>query len=126
MIIDLSSVCGSLENDYIEEYEKKSKIIIDRLLKYSNNEYILIFSINILNIIEVDSRFDSSDIYFEFITDDIFKVGSICGFECYVDIYMIHDEILISYKKDKIRDNKIDYLLNSENLLKQKRVKIIS
>ena len=56
----------------------------------------------------------------------IYKVGEICGFECYVDKFMNYDEILITYDKIKMRDNKIDYLLNNQYLLEEKRVKIIS
>ena len=120
MIIDLSSVLE--KDDYITNYQAKSKIIMDSLKGYDNG-YILIISINILNILEMDERFINTESFFN---GDIFKAGDICGFECYVDIYMIHDEILISYKKDKIRDNKIDYLLNNKNLVEEKRVKIIS
>ncbi len=123
MIIDLSSV---LEDNYIPNYQAKSKIIMDNLKGYDNG-YILIISINILNILEMDERFSN---YWRntdsFLNDDIFKAGDICGFECYVDKFMNHDEILITYNKVKMRDNKIDYLLNNQNLVKEKRVKIIS
>lgn len=124
MIIDLSSVLE--KDDYITNYQAKSKIIMDSLKGYDNG-YILIISINILNILEMDERFSN---YWRntdsFLNGDIFKAGDICGFECYVDKFMNHDEILITYNKVKMRDNKIDYLLNNQNLVKEKRVKIIS
>ncbi len=50
----------------------------------------------------------------------------ICGFECYVDKFMNPDEIILTYDIVKMRDNKIDYLINNKNLFKEKRVKIIS
>ena len=120
MIIDLSSVLE--KDDYITNYQAKSKIIMDNLKGYDNG-YILIISINILNILEMDERFINTE---SFLNGDIFKAGDICGFECYVDKFMNRDEILITYNKVKMRDNKIDYLLNNENLVKEKRVKIIS
>jgi hypothetical protein len=123
MIIDLSSI---IENNYIESYKKKSKIITEKLKKY-NNGYILIVPINIFNILQMDDRFIDyePDIAVAFVTG-IYKVGEICGFECYVDIFIKSDEILITYDKLTMRDNKIDYLLNNNNLIEEKRVKIIS
>jgi hypothetical protein len=53
-------------------------------------------------------------------------VGNINGYDCYVDIHMDSNEILLYYNKAKIRDSKLDYLLNSVELLEEKRVKIIS
>jgi hypothetical protein len=122
MIIDLSSVLE--KDDYIKNYQAKSKIIMNNLKGYENG-YILIISINILNILEMDDRFIDVE-YEKILSGDIFKGGDICGFECYVDKYMKSDEILITYNKVKMRDNKIDYLLNNDNLVKEKRVKIIS
>ena len=49
MIIDLSSVLE--KDDYITNYKTKSKIIMDKLIGYDNG-YILIISINILNILD--------------------------------------------------------------------------
>jgi hypothetical protein len=121
MIIDLSSINNS---DYKLEYQEKSKMIMDNLKGYDNG-YSIIVSISIFNILETDSRF--TPIVFESVSSDgIFKIGNICGFECYVDKYMKSNEILITYNKVKMRDNKIDYLLNNQNLIKEKRVKIIS
>lgn len=121
MIIDLSTV---LEKDYIKNYQAKSKILINKLKVY-NNEYILIVSINILNILEMDERF-IMDESIEFKNNGIFRAGEICGFECYVDKFMNPDEIILTYDIVKMRDNKIDYLINNKNLFKEKRVKIIS
>lgn len=121
MIIDLSSILE--KDDYIKNYQAKSKIIMDNLKGYDNG-YILIISINILNILEMDDRFiDEINIGIDI---GIYKVGEICGFECYVDMFMKPNEILITYDKTKMRDNKIDYLLNNHNLIEEKRVKIIS
>ena len=121
MIIDLSSVLE--KDDYITNYQAKSKIIMDKLIGY-NNGYILIISINILNILEMDGRFTHAE-YETLLSGDVFKAGDICGFECYVDKFMNRDEILITYNKEKMRDNKIDYLLSDENLIKEKLIKII-
>jgi hypothetical protein len=50
--------------------------------------------------------------------------GHLEGFDVYLDLYMPPDEILISYDKSIARENKLDILLNGEDAIKEKRVKI--
>lgn len=119
MIIDLSSIKN---DDYVEEYKVKSKVIIDEISVFDFN--FIIIPVGIFNILEKDDRFISDvDISLE---EPLCKVGSICEIECYVDIHMRFDQMILSYDKAKMRDVKIDQILNDDSLLKEKRVKIIS
>lgn len=118
MIIDLSSVNNS---DYKLEYKDKSEIIIN-LLPITGYSYI-ITSMNIFNILQESREFLICDINSEII--NITKVGYLRGYECYVDIHMNTNEILLYHNKVEMRDSKLEYLLNDSKLLKTKRIKII-
>ena len=54
----------------------------------------------------------------------LMHVGYLLDFHVYLDMYMPPDEILISYDKSISRDNKLDAILNGEDMIKEKRVKI--
>lgn len=124
MTIDLSDFEDSRFRSYKEEYKEKSKVIFDSLSNLKNYNYIII-PIHVYNIISTDERFVDTLKGFE-INNEFRKVGEICGYECYVDVYMEPFEILLSYDKAKIRDSKIDFILSSGEILKEKKVKIIS
>jgi hypothetical protein len=119
MFVDLSSINNS---DYKLEYQEKSKILLDYLGEPDGK--FLIVPIHILNILQESTEFVSCEINSDI--SSIEKVGNINGYDCYVDIHMDSNEILLYYNKAKIRDSKLDYLLNSVELLEEKRVKIIS
>ena len=81
----------------------------------------LIIPISILNILDQDSRFKYSqfgEVY------GLTKVGHFMWYEVYLDILMPPNEILIYCDKSIMRDNKIDFLLDDTELLKEKRVSI--
>jgi hypothetical protein len=81
----------------------------------------LIVPISILNIIDQDDRFIYS-LFGE--VQGITKVGNFMWYEVYLDILMPPDQILIYCDKSVIRDNKIDFILNDTEILKEKRVSI--
>ncbi len=81
----------------------------------------LIVPIDILNILDQDMRF----VYSPFgEVSGLTKVGNFMWYEVYLDILMPPSEIIIYCDKSVIRDNKIDFLLNDVELLKEKRVSI--
>ena len=81
----------------------------------------LIVPISILNIIDLDSRFSYlpfGEVY------GLTKVGNFMWYEVYLDIMMPPNEILIYCDRSITRDNKIDFILNDDELLKEKRVNL--
>lgn len=81
----------------------------------------LIVPISILNILDQDSRFQYSpfgEVY------GLTKVGNFMWYEVYLDVLIPPNEILIYCDKSIMRDNKIDFLLDDTELLKEKRVSI--
>lgn len=82
----------------------------------------LIVPISILNILDQDSRFQYSP-FGE--VCGITKVGNFMWYEVYLDILMPANEILIYCDKSIMRDNKIDFLLEDVELLREKRIQIV-
>jgi hypothetical protein len=81
----------------------------------------MIIPIHVYNIISTDNRFiDTLMILGD--SNEMRKVGEICGYQCYVDIYMDPFEILLTYDLNMIRDNKIDYLISNKDILKKKKL----
>lgn len=126
MTIDLSRIAEKYyqSGNYKDEYKEKSKVIFDNINNLKSYNYMII-PIHVYNIISTDSRFIDT-LKGNDINNELRKVGEICGYECYVDMYMDPYEIILSYDKTKIRDSKIDYLLNNVEVIKEKKVKIIS
>lgn len=81
----------------------------------------LIVPVAILNILDQDNRFVYST-YTQI--NGITKVGNFMWYEVYLDILMPPDQILIYCDKSITRDNKIDFLLGDDELLKEKRVNV--
>jgi hypothetical protein len=126
MDIDLTKVLnsGNYGHGFIDEYREKSKIIFDKIYNYRDYNSMII-PIHVYNIISTDNRFiDTLMILGD--SNEMRKVGEICGYQCYVDIYMDPFEILLTYDLNMIRDNKIDYLISNKDILKEKKVRIIS
>ena len=126
MEIDLTDIPVGYAENYMDEYKLKSNklfkeinfINLEMIKKYN---YIIIPMV-IYNIIECDIRFKPSPIS-EGV--DLRKVGSIGDIECYLDIYLPPDRIIISWDKQTAREVKINSILNGIDE-KEKRVKIKS
>lgn len=126
MEIDLTDIPTGYSESYMDEYRLKSgKLFKD--INSINSEMVkkynyIIIPMSIYNIIECDDRFKPSPISAE---SNLRKVGSIGDIECYLDIYLPPDQIIISWDKQTARDVKIDNILNGIDE-KEKRVKIKS
>mgnify|MGYP000028296126 CR=1 FL=1 len=109
-----------------EDYEGVCKdhadIIMSVLAEVSRDKHnYLIVPMRVYNILHFSDNFYS--VNFSEISP-LMLAGHLEGFEVYLDLYMPPDEILISYDKSIERENKLDILLNSEDAIKEKRVKI--
>jgi hypothetical protein len=126
MEIDLTDIPAGYVDNYMDEYQLKSSKLfkeINSINSKMNKKYnYIIIPMAIYNIIECDTRFKPTTISDEL---DLRKVGIIGDIECYLDIYLPPDQIIVSWDKQTARDVKIDNILNGINE-KEKRVKIIS
>jgi hypothetical protein len=82
----------------------------------------LIIPIAVLNILDQDNRFLYSDFKGEVV--GITKIGNFMWYEVYLDILMPPDEIIVYCDRAITRNNKIDFLLNDDELLKEKRINL--
>jgi hypothetical protein len=126
MEIDLTDIPAGYVDNYMDEYQLKSSKLfkeINSINSKMNKKYnYIIIPMAIYNIIECDTRFKPTSISDEL---DLRKVGIIGDIECYLDIYLPPNQIIVSWDKQTTRDVKIDNILNGINE-KEKRVKIIS
>lgn len=126
MEIDLTDIPAGYVDNYMDEYQLKSSKLfkeINSINSKMNKKYnYIIIPMAIYNIIECDTRFKPTTISDEL---DLRKVGIIGDIECYLDIYLPPNQIIVSWDKQTARDVKIDNILNGIDE-KEKRVKIIS
>lgn len=126
MEIDLTDIPTGCAENYMDEYQLKSSKLFKEInsinLKMNKKYNYIIVSMPIYNIIECDIRFKPAPI-----SEGLYlrKVGSIGDIECYLDIYLPPDQIIVSWDKQTARDVKIDNILNGIDE-KEKRVKILS
>lgn len=128
MVIDLSVTHLDLLN-YTYEYKIKSIRLLTALNRLNismNKKYnFIIMPMSVYNIIECSEHFKS--VRYDLDNhSNLKKIGFLGDFECYLDIYLEKNEIIVSWDKSTARDVKIDTLLSSSNPMEyEKRIDII-
>jgi hypothetical protein len=125
MIIDISTT--SYPNlSYRDEYRVKGNKLLTELnrinIKMTIRHNYIIIPMTVYNILEFNDNFLS--VKYES-GDGPVLVGTIGEFECYLDIYLPPNEIVVSWDKQTSRDVKLESILNGISE-KEKRVKILS
>jgi len=125
MVIDISTT--SYPNlSYRDEYRVKGNKLLTELnrinIKMSTKHNYIIIPMTVYNILEFNDNFLS--VKYES-GDGPVLVGTIGEFECYLDIYLPPNEIIVSWDKQTSRDVKLESILNGI-YEKEKRVKILS
>jgi hypothetical protein len=122
MKIDLNNIpYGQIESEY-EENRLKSSTIYNSLNKLNENYNFIIMPMSVFNILECDLRFSSCEIENP---TGIFKVGIFCGYDCYVDLYLTDNRIILSKDLQRMRENKINAILGTDELIKDLNIDII-
>ena len=122
MEINLNNIrYGQIESDY-DMNRLMSSNIYNNVNRFNENYNFIIMPMSIFNIIESDTRFLSCEI------DNptgIFKVGVWCGYDCYVDLYLTENKIILSKDIQRMRENKINAILGTDELIKDLNIDII-
>jgi hypothetical protein len=122
-IINLNNIrCGQIENDY-DMNRLMSSNIYNNVNRFNENYNFIIMPMPIFNIIESDPRFSSCEIGDN--PTNIFKVGVWCGYDCYVDLYLTENKIILSRDIQRMRENKINAILGTDELKKDLNIDII-
>lgn len=75
----------------------------------------MIVSMNIFNTIEHHDKFEHLNLLGRK-SDGVYLVGRISNFDCYLDLHMMSDTILLHYDKQSMRDMKIESILNNKKV----------
>lgn len=130
MKIDLTNIPSNLnlslsDKDILRlqsnSFMKGIKVLsTDYNLQHTHN--FIIMPISIYNIVENHPKFTACQVN---VTDGIFKVGELYGYDCYVDMTIFDNRIIISKNLQATRENKINSILGLENLQKDLEIDII-
>ena len=94
---------------------------IKNILYNSNNRYnYLIVPMDVYNILLFMDEFKIED--FGDLNSPV-KVGHLFGYEIYLDMFLPPGEIMLSYDKSIMRDNKLDQILNDVQPKKEISIK---
>jgi hypothetical protein len=122
MEIDLNKITyGRIESEY-DMNRLKSSTIYNSLNRLNENYNFIIMPMSVFNILECDPRFSSCEINNP---TGIFKVGIFCGYDCYVDLYLTDNRIILSKDLQRMRENKINAILGTDELIKDLNIDII-
>jgi hypothetical protein len=122
MIIDLTNIPIGVAENYRELYILKSAEIYKELNKMKKKYNFIIMPISIYNIIECHQYFEPCHINNN---EGIFKVCDFCGYECYVDMFIKDNRVIMSHDKQAMRENKINSILGISDLEKDLEIEII-
>jgi hypothetical protein len=131
MIVDLNDTknLDMAETDY--EFRKlKSNKLMTEINKRKQEQNFMIIPMSIYNILETNSSFvyPNNDSFLTNNKDEelLRFVGSIYHIDVYLDILAPPDSITLSYDKSIMRDNKIDAILNNEELKEEIEITVLN
>ncbi len=122
MIIDLTNVPIGVAETHRDLYTLKSVEMYKELNKMERKHNFIIMPISVYNVIECHQYFEPCQVD---INEGIFKVGDFCGYECYVDMMITDNRVIMSKDIQSMRDNKINAILGLDKLDKDLEIKII-
>ncbi len=123
MTIDLTKIPIGISFSERDINRLKSGLIQRSIFNMKEKYNFIIMPISVYNIIENHQKFESCHVD---ITDNgVFKVGNFCGYDCYVDMMILDNRIILSKDLQSMRDNKINSILGISSLVKDLEIDII-
>lgn len=122
MEINLNDIPLGIAETHRDLYVLKSAIIYKEIKKMDKKHNFIIMPMSVYNIIECHQYFEPCHVN---PNSGIFKVGDFCGYECYVDMLLTEDRIIMSKDKQAMRENKINSILGISDLEKNLEIDII-
>lgn len=129
MLIDLNKDSNlSYAETSFEMAQLKSNKLIKEIVMQRNKtgQNFMIVPMSIYNILEANRSFQFAPLNSLMSEDSLRHMGSINGIEVYLDLFSPSDTIILKYDKSIMRDNKIDALLNGENLKEEIEITVLN
>ena len=137
MIIDLNKdVNLSYAETSFELAQLKSNTLIKKITIHRNKtgQNFMIVPMSIYNILETNNYFRSLDSLsnsnsirnINGICEDLRYMGSINGIEVYLDLISPSDTIILKHDRSIMRDNKINSILNGEELKEEIEITVLN
>jgi|APSaa5957512535_1039671.scaffolds.fasta_scaffold129766_2 hypothetical protein len=125
MRIDCDSLDFGLEcydpSSLEERNRLKSSKLVKDLLKINNKmeprRNYMVISMNVFNLLEYHDRFEHIKLSSKKEIGPLTLVGYIGGLDCYVDLNMKHNNILLHYDKQVIRNLRLESILDDSNII---------
>ena len=132
--IRLGDLSGYVPSSLSELNKLKAGKLVKELREI-NKEYepkrnFMVMSMNVFNTLEHHDKFEHKNLLglaFENKKESrIYLVGKIYDIDCYIDLHMMSDTILLSWDKQRAREIKLESLLNDNNKdLEQLKIDVI-
>jgi hypothetical protein len=129
MIIDLNKDTNlNYAETSFELAQLKSNRLIKEIVMQRNKtgQNFMIVPMSIYNILEANKSFKFAPLDSLMDEDILRHMGSINGIEVYLDLFSPSDTIILKYDKSIMRDNKIDAILNGEELKEEIEITILN
>jgi hypothetical protein len=129
MVIDLNKDTNlNYAETSFELAQLKSNRLIKEIVMQRNKtgQNFMIVPMSIYNILEANKSFKFAPLDSLMDEDILRHMGSINGIEVYLDLFSPSDTIILKYDKSIMRDNKIDAILNGEELKEEIEITILN
>jgi hypothetical protein len=129
MVIDLNKdVNLSYAETSFELSQLKSNKLIKEIVMQRNKtgQNFMIVPMSIYNILEANKSFQFASLNSLMNEETLRHMGSINGIEVYLDLFSPSDTIVLKYDKIIMRDNKIEAILNGEELKEEIEITILN
>lgn len=131
MRIDCNGIPLGISTSVYELNKLKSGKLVRNLMEINDKmeprRNYMVMSMNVFNIIEHHDNFDHKNLLgLKKELTALTLVGSLCGLDCYIDLHMKNNNILLFYDKQISRNLKLETLLDNNKLIEEKvEIKVI-
>ncbi len=130
MIIDLNKDSNAhfyAETSFELAQLKSNKLIKEIVMQRNKTgQNFMIVPMSIYNILESNISFKFATLDSLMNEDPLRHMGSINGIVVYLDLFLPSDSIILKYDKSIMRDNKINSILNGEELKEEIEITVLN
>lgn len=127
--IGIEDLAGYIPSSLSEVSKIKASKLVRELNEISNKyepkRNFMVMSMNVFNTLEHHDKFEHLNLLGRK-SDGVYLVGRVYEIDCYIDLHMMEDTIILSWDKQRARDLKLESLLNdSKKDLQQLKIDVI-